>query len=274
MLVASLDGQRVEAESALRGAAHVCPQCEEAVVLKRGRKVIAHFAHKPPTDCTWARGETRAHMRAKKLLYESLVQRQLDASLEQHLTFLSGDRRADVFVRRDKGPSIAIELQHSTISLGELEARAWSYARAGITQLWIPFLRADVIADGDIGPDEDTDVVIPRYSLRPYEHWIAGFHCGDLWLYDPIREGLWRARVKSHLLYKNETSWFEAGGYENYGGGYTYPSKLWNDLHLCGPYPLSTLRIRRCAGPYGPRPRGYRYPLGPIARLMPLYERG
>lgn len=77
MLVAELDGGRIDAFSAERGPTYHCPKCRGEVVLKKGRKVVHHFAHKPPTECTWATGETRAHMEAKVLVWDALKVRGL-----------------------------------------------------------------------------------------------------------------------------------------------------------------------------------------------------
>ncbi|MCI0365536.1 MAG: hypothetical protein L0219_16865 [Phycisphaerales bacterium] len=138
MLVASLNGERVEAESAERGLAFVCPNCKRPVILKRGPIVIAHFAHKPPTDCSWARGETKAHLDAKKLFRDTLAVRGLRAEVECVVPSLPDDRRADVMVWSPKGARLAIELQHTSLNLEDIERRAFSYAHAGIAQLWIP----------------------------------------------------------------------------------------------------------------------------------------
>jgi Competence protein CoiA-like family len=98
------------------------------VILKQGRKVIWHFAHKPPTDCTWARGETLAHLGAKKLVRDALVARGLRAELEYTVAALPGDRRADVMVWSPAGEMVAVELQHTSIALSEIDARAFCYS--------------------------------------------------------------------------------------------------------------------------------------------------
>lgn len=46
MLVASLDDVRIDAVVAQRGPEYRCPKCKGLVILKKGRKVIDHFAHK------------------------------------------------------------------------------------------------------------------------------------------------------------------------------------------------------------------------------------
>src|SRR3954464_4411013 len=126
MLVAEQNGLRIEASVAQRGGTFNCPQCKGILIFKPGRKVISHFAHKPPTDCTWARGETRAHLEAKLLVGIALKARGLRAELECVQEGLSGDRRADVLVWSPNGRRLAIELQHTPIGLDEIEKRAFS----------------------------------------------------------------------------------------------------------------------------------------------------
>lgn len=64
-------GSEVRPGAAMRGAAYVCPSpiCERReLVLKRGRIVQAHFAHKVlPAHCDFWE-ETEAHVRAKQLV--------------------------------------------------------------------------------------------------------------------------------------------------------------------------------------------------------------
>ncbi|MBS1098421.1 hypothetical protein JK191_12845 [Gluconobacter sphaericus] len=65
MLTANCNGRRIDAASSQKGLLFLCPKFGREVTLKEGQIKIPHFAHKPPTDCTWASGETQAHMEAK-----------------------------------------------------------------------------------------------------------------------------------------------------------------------------------------------------------------
>jgi len=50
-----------------------CPQCEEELILKQGRVTLAHFAHFPRSDCTYAsEPESAEHLSAKLEIYEAL----------------------------------------------------------------------------------------------------------------------------------------------------------------------------------------------------------
>lgn len=103
MLTAEVEGTRIDAFTAEKGPAYICPQCRRAVTLKKGRIVVHHFAHKPPTTCPWAAGETRDHMKAKILVANAAKLRGLRAELEFVVNTMPGDRRADVMVWSPKG---------------------------------------------------------------------------------------------------------------------------------------------------------------------------
>jgi hypothetical protein len=45
---------RLDAANSAKGLVYSCPSCEQPVTLRQGQNKIAHFAHKPPTDCSWA----------------------------------------------------------------------------------------------------------------------------------------------------------------------------------------------------------------------------
>ena len=140
MLIALLNNSRVTAAAAQRGGEFHCPSCSKPLVLKKGRVVIHHFAHKPPILCDWARGETLAHLEAKRIVHAALTARGVRAELEYSVETLPGDRRADVMAWSPGGQMIAIELQHTSISADEIAERAFAYARAGAAQMWISFL--------------------------------------------------------------------------------------------------------------------------------------
>ncbi len=176
MLVAELDGNRIEAEIAERGLTYCCPKCKRPVILKRGRIKIAHFAHKPPTDCTWAKGETLAHLDAKKLFRDELRSRGLRAEFEVVVPSLPNDRRADVMIWTPSDLRVVIELQHTSIGIEAIEKRAFSYAREGIAQAWVPFLRALVWKQavrrrgGDDGDNVHREV--PGPPFRAMGAWL------------------------------------------------------------------------------------------------------
>ena len=268
MLVAALNGNRIEADIAERGLAYVCPECERPVILKRGRIKIAHFAHKPPTDCTWAKGETQAHLESKKLFRDSFVSRGLRVEVEFVVQSLPNDRRADVMVWSPSQVRAAIELQHSNIGIEAIENRAFSYAREGIAQAWIPFLKPKYMAQAERqrGGSEG-DFLIRRYPARPFERWAHAFHRKRLWFYDSKQKKLWRGRFKSHEIWVDYSYRYSMEGEEISVGGYSYVSKRWKELTLWGPYTVDQIRLkieRRDAW----RTSLYRVPAGRVARFI------
>ena len=268
MLVATLDGDRMEAEIAERGLGYVCPICEQPVVLKRGRIKIAHFAHKPPTNCTWTKGETQAHLEAKKLFQAAFVSREVRAEVEFIVRSLPNDRRADVMVWSPSGMQAAIELQHSNIGIKEIEKRSFSYAREGIAQAWLPFLRPKFMTKAvrRQGGD-DGDLFIEKYPARPFERWAHALHFGRLWFYDPKQMALWRGHFDPHKIWVEESSWYSPEGDELFAGNYSKVSKQWKDLTLWGPHSIEQVRITF----QDSDPRGtdcYNVPAGRIVKFV------
>ena len=269
MLVGLFENRRIDAAEAERGPAYRCPQCRSLLTLKKGRRVIHHFAHRPPTECSWAKGETTAHLEAKRLVFAGLSQRGVRAEIESVLATLPGDRRADVMAFPINGRQVAFELQHSSLGLEELERRAFSYAGAGVAQIWIPFLPRAVWQAGE--PTVD-GWFVRRYVARPFERWIHGFAGGEgMWMYDPGQRKFWRARLEQHRIYVEATSWYEEGGDENYAGGYHRTSRRWKELTLVGPYEFDDLRVvvkpRRAYAV-----AGYNWPRAQVAHLTALED--
>lgn len=266
MLVAVLGSERVDAAVSIRRPDYYCPECNGLVVLHHGRIVIAHFKHKPPTNCAWAKGETKAHLEAKRLVFAALSGRGLKAQIECIIPAMPGDRRADVMVRSPKGRQIAVELQHTSIGVDEIERRAFSYAKAGITQIWIPFIPSSVWRDGKRAPG---GWFVEKYAARPFERWIHGLNRKrGMWMYDPGSKSFWLGTLVDHELYIEETSWFEDGD-EHYGGGFYRTSKRFKELTLIGPYSVDALLIERFHRSYFSTSQ-YKWPAGRIAHLIPI----
>lgn len=243
MLIGSLDGLRVSAFGAARGLDYRCPNpaCGKQLILKQGRLVVHHFAHKVP-KCDWVSHETAEHLTAKEAVWNSLRRRGLRAEIEFIVDAIPGDRRADVMTWSPDNLRVAFELQHSSISLDEIERRATSYAQAGIAQFWIPFLRHKFMNEGKKAGD---CVEIERYTPRPFERWIYSLYEDfGMWMYYPYDQSIWLGFIKPTQLFREESSWYGEGGEEMSSGGYSYPSKKFCDLTLFGPFHLHSLRIR------------------------------
>lgn len=116
-------------------------------------------------------GQTRGHLQAKRLLLDALRARGLRAEAEFATEQVAWDRRADVMVWSPGSRlPVAIEFQHSTIGIPEIEMRAQTYARAGIAQLWVPFLRPDALERAE--PSERGTRIVERYPIRLHELWM------------------------------------------------------------------------------------------------------
>lgn len=266
MLVAQLGTERIDAALAGRGPEYHCPQCKGIVILKRGRIIINHFAHKPPADCSSATGETRAHLEAKLLVANTLTGRGLEAKVEFIVNTLPGDRRADVMAWSPKGLQIAFELQHTPIDLNNIERRASSYANAGVAQIWIPFLRASVWRNGE---PRNGGWFVERYSPRPFERWVHGFNGKHgMWMYDPAERQFWLGRMEGHQIYVEERTYYTEGGDENTSGGSYYWSRRYKELTLEGPYNAERLLIKVEARSAF-NANGYSWPAGRVAHLTP-----
>jgi hypothetical protein len=62
------------------------------------------------------------------------------------------------------------------ITVKHLERRAFSYAGAGVAQIWLPFLEAEVLANADERPGgKDGNWVIARYPAPRWQRWLHGY---------------------------------------------------------------------------------------------------
>lgn len=241
MLTASCDGLRIEAAGAAKGLAYACPSCGQAVTLRQGQIKVAHFAHKPPTDCSWARGETADHLNAKIALRDAFRRRGYIADYEVEVLSVRGDRRADVMVLSpDRQHQWAIEIQHTSILFPEIAARTQAYIDVQVSVLWVGILSAQMkkTAEARAG-----SIVIRKYTIRPWEKWAQALAFKELWYVDPMDGTLWRGEFSEHTIHVEPTSWFESGGVENSAGGYSRKSKRWRTLTLRGPYWIHQLAI-------------------------------
>ncbi|HIJ42510.1 MAG: competence protein CoiA family protein [Rhodospirillales bacterium] len=267
MLVALRDDGRIEAARAEKGPLYRCPNCRKDVILKKGRIRVHHFSHKPPVSCFWPKGETFAHLTAKSRFRDAFERRGLKVAVEHEVESLLGDRRADVMVCSPNGRRVAIELQHNTISVEDIETRTEGYLAAGISVIWVPFLPKGLLETAEsLAEKEGAPLVIKKYPARAWERWLHGYNFGGLWMYDPSTGKLWRGRLKGHELFVEPAHWFDETGEERYtGGNYRY-SKRWRELTLWGPIDLDGAKIEffnRRKTEMG----NFRYPGGKAARF-------
>jgi Competence protein CoiA-like family len=267
MLTALSNDVRVYATAAEKGPEYVCPGCRAALVLRKGRVRIHHFAHYPPVICSWGIGETLSHLEAKLALKEALQPRCHRAELEWPVASLSGDRRADVFVWEMAGGQIAFELQHTPISIDEIERRTRAYMSSGLAVAWLPFLtsRFRVLARR-ARPGEPGDWLVERYRPKPFERWLSAFNFGEIWYWAPKTKRLLRGTLEPDLAMVPTPVWHQAFGEAPLVTASS--ASPFMRLRLDGPYDPATLSIR--VSRRKPASVGrFELPGGPIARLTP-----
>jgi competence protein CoiA len=103
--------------SARRGVIGFCPTCNEKLIPKCGRIMKHHWAH-PGKDCDpWHEPETNWHLYWKKRVPKDCREVTIEKDGEKH--------RADIVTRN----GTVIELQHSSISVDEIEKREKFYGK-------------------------------------------------------------------------------------------------------------------------------------------------
>ncbi|WP_456282323.1 hypothetical protein M1D55_12775 [Cupriavidus sp. JZ107] len=240
MLVALLNGARTFASIAPKGPTYHCPGCSQEVILKKGLKKIHHFAHKPPVTCSWAKGETAAHMAAKQLFLDHFLSIPRLADVE----FPVGTQRADVYALSKTNVPFVLEMQHQPITEQEIARRTAEYFKHGAAVNWLPLIDLSKL-DGK--KKTATGYEIARYSPKPFEKWLHGFNFKELWFVEPATGHLWQGTFSAVMLEKHSAEWYEPGGYHQSVSGYTYHSKRYRKLTLTGPFTLSQLGIAKQA---------------------------
>jgi competence protein CoiA len=138
-------GDVLATEVELSDGPFYCPACQAQLILKKGRKVVAHFAHWPDAECAYtSEGESEEHRLAKLEIYQALLQIPgvTDVRLERYLQ----EVRPDVsFVLN--GELVAIEIQLSLLSCEKIEWRTEAYARRNIAVLWMPSFSMDLFEE-------------------------------------------------------------------------------------------------------------------------------
>lgn len=109
----------------------ICQSCKSRVVFVDGIEVIKHFRHFTVSECDWE-GETQSHLNMKKIVKEFL--NIPDEDIEYDLGWAKPD-----LVYRQKGfkDFIAIEVQHSKLSVAKFLERTKNYTLHKIPVLWI-----------------------------------------------------------------------------------------------------------------------------------------
>jgi len=100
-----------------------CSFCNNKVVLKKGETREHHFAHKPPTDCQYGKGESQIHYKIKREIYLTLKDHPNCSKCEIE-RILEGVR-PDVSLYIGKVP-VAIEIQKNRIDIDYIIQRTSS----------------------------------------------------------------------------------------------------------------------------------------------------
>ncbi|WP_272031179.1 competence protein CoiA family protein [Oceanobacillus kimchii] len=111
-----------------------CPTCNSKVIIRSGRKVIAHFSHLPHSFCRYGNGEGMYHEMGKYLLYQWLTDQNIEVDLEVY--FPKINRRADLVIKV-LNKIIIIEFQCAKISAEEIAERTSAYNQINLHIIWI-----------------------------------------------------------------------------------------------------------------------------------------
>lgn len=252
MFVAHLEGgdYRIEAAAADRCNYHTCPNCNERVLLAKGRMRRPHFRHTKDSICTFS-GESWQHEDAKAAILKGARVRGLKAEPEVPVLSVEGDRRADVLVWAPETNKLkpldyrrlAFEVQHSACDPAHLVNRTRAYMAAGVPVIWIPVVDQNKLKE--IFKVKSMNLYCSvGYSTPNWIKQIASIH-DKLWVYVPQTNGFWRAWLLPHWRYKNPTEGYDADGNCHSGGGYYFRAKIQRDLYLQGPFLFSELSILR-----------------------------
>ncbi|MFE5852525.1 competence protein CoiA [Streptomyces sp. NPDC056500] len=182
------DGTPVEAARNLASDSYLCPMCQTPVILKRGQKVAAHFAHTPDSDCPASEAESWRHLMAKQVLVDELTRQGWGAQAE--VVHQAHGRRVDVGLKA-LGPDgarlyFAIEVQDSAIQVDTMKDRIARDRRIGYdATVWL-FTTHRAAALMAAQPDHE--VRVPDEML-----WVSNRYGQGVQMIDPQTRELWAA---------------------------------------------------------------------------------
>lgn len=125
-------GIRIDIDSAVVGDHYFCPVCKSQMIIKRGKIVAPHFAHKSNVHCDpWYTGKMSPwHRRIQDKFPSNMREVALwnDEKAEFHI--------ADALVG-NKGNGTVFEFQHSDISAEVFLDRTQFYMNIGYSVVWV-----------------------------------------------------------------------------------------------------------------------------------------
>ena len=178
-----------------------CPECGGPTTLKKGAKVIHHFAHTPPYDCSFGAGETPVHRAAKKALQNLFLSHKNIEFAGQEKALPNG-ARPDVLVAGKNGSLVAIEVQAAAQTPSEVDRRTARINAAGVAVMWVIVFKADNLNRalyGKLHYDSDTG----RFSTEKYlkirdgERRIASLYCKRPFAWHPEEKALYSPNSKT-----------------------------------------------------------------------------
>lgn len=137
MLIAANGARKlVFANHATKIEEYFCPACKRKVILKRGKKKMSHFSHRPLETCdSFTEGETREHLEGKSLLYNWLAEQYDVVELESYLPEMA--QRPDILFVDEEGRSVCLEFQCSYLNPERMLERTKNYQAHGYEVVWI-----------------------------------------------------------------------------------------------------------------------------------------
>lgn len=242
MLIASQsDGTRIQAARDLPAGAYACPMCESPVVLKRGVKVAAHFAHAPHSDCPGAEPESWRHLLAKQVLVEEFTALGWESRVE--IAHPAVGRRVDVGVKVPYQGGlryIAVEVQDSAIQVDTMKVRVAADRRIGYQAT--AWLFTSHRAAALMFAEPEHEVRVPDEML-----WVANRYGQGVPIIDPEARAIWVASLGSVHREGTSLSWYTPEGEPT---GVDYPGKSLRKTKTVGRR-RGGFRIRTVPGKFG-----------------------
>ena len=194
-----------------------CKACLSDAVIRKCTEKRDHFAHKARLSPVVANGEGELHGNCKRTLCELLAERFPEGKWETERTIPKNDALSVPELRPDisgriNDTRVAIEVQASSLTVNKIVARTESYAKRGISLLWVVPLTEEL---GD-----------RPFRPRQYERYLHSIYYGRVYYW---WDGLALTLMPIHFgvanRYIEPAEWRENGDLVQVGG-YEKPYKI------------------------------------------------
>ena len=112
----------------------IAPGCQHKLILRRGNRNIAHFAHYSRSCQLFSEGETKEHLQGKEFLFQALTAAKWQVEYEAYQSQLR--QRPDILGRQDGKLTVAFEYQCAPLSLTKLIQRSKGYKSGNLAYIW------------------------------------------------------------------------------------------------------------------------------------------